>query len=414
MTDKAVRLLVGLVINVWMVRYLGAGPLGLLSFTQSVVAIVAIVSQLGLEGILVRDLVRRPQDEPALLGSALGLRLAGAAVTLVIGTAAVALLRPGVPAAAGMALVFASLYAFQALDVIDQWFQSRTQVAPSVVARAVAFALASLAKIAALLAHASLVWLAAAIVSEFVFAALALVVAYRLRRPGAPRWRFEPATARALLAASWPLMLNGAATLLLIRIDQAMLTLIRGEHENGIYSAAQRLTEILFFVPIAISNAAAPALLGSHARDAGEYARRLERYFTILVWIALAIALPASLLAGRITLALFGAAFRDSGPVLALHIWSLPGLFMGVAITNWFVAEERQRELMLRSVLGATLNVALNLVLIPAWGARGAAAATIVAQTFAYFLVNAVFPNTRALFRMQCRALWPVPPAAVP
>ena len=206
-------------------------------------------------------------------------------------------------------------------------------------------------------------------------------------------------------------MLNGAATLLLIRIDQAMLTVIRGEHENGIYSAAQRLTEILFFVPLAISNAAAPALLRSHARGTGEYARRLERYLSIFLWIALAIALPVSLLAGRITSTLFGAGFHDSGPVLALHIWSLPGLFMGVAITNWFIAEERQGELMLRSVIGATLNVALNLVLIPAWGARGAATATIVAQTFAYFVVNAAFPSTRALFRMQCRAFWSVPPA---
>jgi PST family polysaccharide transporter len=407
MADKVVRLVVGMVVNVWMVRYLGAGQLGVLSFTQSVIAILAILSQLGLDGILVRDLVRRPGDSGVLLGSALALRLTGAGLTIGLSMLVLGLLRPGNPTIAAMGLVFGSIYTFQALDVIDGWFQSRTRVAPVVVARFVAFALATAAKIAALLSRAPLTWIAVTIAVEFVFAALGLVVAYRLRSGERSPWRFDPVVARQLLMSSWPLMLNGAATLLLIRIDQAMLTLMRGEHENGIYAAAQRLTEIVFFVPLAISNAATPALLRSHARGSVEYGKRLGRYFALLTWAALAVAVPVSLLAGPITTTLFGAGFRDSGPVLALHIWSLPGFFMGVAITNWFVAEDRPAELMLRSVFGATLNVALNLWLIPAYGARGAAIATLVAQTAAYWLVNAAFPRTRELFRLQCRGLWP-------
>jgi PST family polysaccharide transporter len=81
---------------------------------------------------------------------------------------------------------------------------------------------------------------------------------------------------------------------------------------------------------------------------------------------------------------------------------------MGAAITNWFIAEGRQGELMLRSVLGAALNIVLNLGLIPAYGARGAALATLVSQTFAYVFANALFPSTRPLFRMQMRALLPL------
>jgi PST family polysaccharide transporter len=225
----------------------------------------------------------------------------------------------------------------------------------------------------------------------------------------APRgWRADRATARQLFSESWPLMLNSAAVLLAIRIDQTMLTLMQGVHENGIYAAAQRLTEVLFFIPLAVASAAAPTLLRSHARDRAEYEHRLGRVFTLLAWSAIAIALPVSILANWLTVALFGSAFRDSGPVLALHIWSTPGLFMGAAITNWFIAEGRQGELMLRSVLGAALNIALNLGLIPAYGARGAALATLVSQTFAYVFANALFPSTRPLFRMQMRALLPL------
>jgi PST family polysaccharide transporter len=205
-------------------------------------------------------------------------------------------------------------------------------------------------------------------------------------------------------------MLNGIAVLLSLRIDQAMLTLMRGEHENGIYAAAQRLSEMLFFIPLAVVGAAAPALLRSHQTDLAEYRRRLGRVFTMLAWTAIGIALPVSLLADWIVTALFGRAFAQSGPVLALHIWSAPALFLGVAASNWFVAESRQKDLLVRSTLGAAANVALNLLLIPAYGARGAALATLVSQTFTHVLLNAAFASSRGIFRLQLRALLPLAP----
>ncbi|MBI5711629.1 MAG: flippase [Candidatus Eisenbacteria bacterium] len=403
--DRVFRLAVGTVLNVWMIRYLGAQQLGLFSFAQSVVGILAILSQLGLETILVRDLVRRPDETREILGSALGLRLAGAAATFALSVATIALLRPDNRTALALAMVFASIYFFLALDVVESWFQSRTRVAPYVVARSVAFVLSSIAKTWALIAGAPIVVLAMTMAGEYVLAAVGLALAYRRQGDAPAGWCWRPAVASQLLRDAWPLVLNGAAVMLSIRIDQAMLTLMRSEHENGIYAAAQRLTEILFFIPVAFMNAAAPALLRSHRRDRAEYDRRLQRVFFVLTWTAVGIALPVSLLARPIVTTLFGPEFADSGPVLALHIWSAPALFMGVGISNWFIAEERQRDLMVRSIIAAAANVALNLWLIPAFGARGAALATLAAQTLAYWLANAAFAPTRGLFRLQCRAL---------
>lgn len=410
MADKAVRLVVGLLINVWLVRYLGAGQLGLLGFTQSVVAILAILSQLGMETILVRELVRRPGESAALLGSAVALRLAGAVATLGLGLAAMALLRPGEPTAMVLAAIFGATTLFQALDVVELWFQSRSRFGPFVVARAAAFVLASLAKVAALLAGAPLEWIGAALAAEFVLGGCALVVAFRLQPDAVRAWRPDGRTALGLLAESWPLLLNSVAVLLSIRIDQAMLTLMQGDRENGLYAAAQRLSEVLFFIPLAVVGAAAPALLRSHQSSPGEYYRRLGRVFSALTWIAIALAVPISLLAQPLVVLLFGAEFAASGPVLALHVWSAPALFLGVAASNWFVAEGRQRALLARSAIGAVLNVALNLWLIPVWGARGAALATLLSQTVAHVLLNALFPSTQRLFRMQLRALLPAVP----
>ena len=408
--DRVFRLVVGLVINVWIVRYLGADGLGLLGFTQSLVGLAAVAGELGLESIVVRDLVRRPGDAPAILGTAAGLRLAGSAIALLVSLAAATLARPGDPGVRALTLLFASVTFFQAMDVVAWWFQSRAAFPPFIAARGAAFVVASALKVACLLGHAPLVVLAAAIALEGWLAALGLLLAYRLQGVSLARWRFRPGLARELIGDSWPLILNSVAIVFAARTDQVMLTLMRGEAENGIYAAAQRLSEILYFIPVALAAAANPGLLQLHSEDRARYTRRLGRLFRVLLWTAIGLALPLSLFAGPVTRLLFGRAFDASAPVLALHLWAAPALFLGVAQTNWFIAEGRQRELMARSVVAAVVNIALNAVLIPPLGARGSALATLLAYTVAHVLVNAIQPHTRPLFRLQCRALLPADP----
>ena len=405
--DRVFRLGVGLFINAWLVRYLGPDRMGLMSFAQSLVVIAAVASQLGLETILVRDLVRQRDAADEMLGTALLLRLGGSLVTLGVACLAVAWMRPGDGQALMLTLVFTLTVFAQAFDIIDHWFQSRAEVRPVVFARAAAFALGAIAKVTAILLHASLVVVALVIAGEAVLAAGALLVAYT--RPGRTlrAWHWASARAVALLRDSWPLVLNSVAIVISVRVDQMLLTTLRGTYENGIYAAAQRLTEIIYYLPTAVMVAANPVLLRSHQRDRGEYGRRLQRLFTLLALSGLAIAISVTLAAPWLVRTLFGGGFAATAPVLALQVWSAPALFLGIAQTNWFIAEGRQRGLLVRSAVAAALSVLLNLWLVPVLGARGAAIGMVGSQTVAQFALNALFPSTRGLFRMQCRAFVP-------
>jgi len=409
--DRVVRLAVGLFVNAWLVRYLGPDRMGLMSFAQSLVLIAAVASQLGLETIVVRDLVRRPEEERDLLGTALFLRLAGMLLTVGVALGAASLLRPGDHESWRLTLVFTAVALGQVFDIVDYWFQSRAEIGPVVVARGVAFAAGSAAKIVVILMHAPLVAVAAVIAGEYVLSAATLVVAYAARGRSPLAWRWVPARGLALLRDSWPLVLNSVAIVISVRVDQMLLTTLRGTHENGLYAAAQRLTEIVYYVPVAVMTAANPILLRSHQRDRGEYERRLQRLFTLLARSGLGIALVLSLGTHWVVRMLFGERFASTAPVLSLLVWAAPMMFLGVAQTNWFVAENRQRGLMLRSAVAAVLSVLLNLWLVPRLGARGAATSFLVSQALAYLALNACFRETRPLFRMQCRALmpWPAP-----
>jgi PST family polysaccharide transporter len=405
--DRVFRLLVGLLINAWLVRYLGAGQLGLLSFAQSVVVITAVVSQLGLESIIVRDLVRRPADDDAILGTSLALRLLGAVGTLVLALGITAALRPSDPQALALTLICTATAFAQTLDVVEYWFQGRTEVAPAVAARALAFVVGAAMKLAAIALRAPLEVVAAILSIEYLLSSTALVAAYASRGRSPLRWRFERARARALLTDAWPLLLNSVALVISVRVDQMILTTLRGTTENGIYATAQRLTEIIYYVPVAVMATAGPVLLQSHRRDPQEYQRRLQRLFSMLALSGLAIATGVSLGAPWIVGLLFGAEFAESAGVLAIQVWSAPMIYLGMAQSNWFIAEGRQQGLMLRSAAAAVMSIGLNLWLVPTLGARGSAITMVVSQFIAVFLLNALFPSTRALLRMQCRAFLP-------
>jgi PST family polysaccharide transporter len=405
--DRGIRLSIGLVVNAWLVRYLGAEQLGLLSFAQSIIVIASVVSQLGLETILVRDLVRQPDSDLEILGTALRMRVAGWIATLALATATAVWLRPGDTKALWLTWACSLTALAQTLDIVETWFQSRTRVAPVAIARLSAFLVGAVVKVIAILAHAPLETIALILSAEALLSSAGLVVAY-VREGGTPRrWRVSRARALGLMRDAWPLMLNGMAIVISVRVDQMIVTTLRGTAENGIYAAAQKLTEIIFYIPTAVSAAANPILLKSHHRDPVEYTRRLQRVFSALAGAGLLIAVIVSVGAPLIIRILFGPAFHESARVLAIQAWSCPPLFLGIAQTNWFIAENRQRGLLVRSALAAAASVALNFLLVPRMGARGAALTMLISQTGAQILFNAFDPATRALFRMQCRALVP-------
>jgi PST family polysaccharide transporter len=265
----------------------------------------------------------------------------------------------------------------------------------------------ALAKAAAILLQAPLVTIAIVMAAEYVVSSFALWVAYR-RQPEIPdRWQPDRGMSRELLFESWPLVLNSIAIVVSVRVDQMMLTSFMGTTENGIYAAAQRLTEIIYYIPIAVMAAANPVLLRWHQQDAEGYASRLQRVFSALILGGIVIAAGVSLLSGPVVNTLFGSEFARSGPVLAILAWNAPVVFLAVAQSNWFIAHGRQRGLMIRSAVAAVLSVTLNLALIPRLGAPGAAITMVVSQLIAQFFLNAFIPETRELFYMQCRALNP-------
>jgi O-antigen/teichoic acid export membrane protein len=169
---------------------------------------------------------------------------------------------------------------------------------------------------------------------------------------------------------------GGLAHFLNARIDQIIMGLIASEAALGIYAVAVNGSEVLFYIPSAVAAALLPAVARGDAEAQVERTLRVFRLVIVATLAAVAIAAAA----GPLLLPLvFGEPYRDSvGPFL----WLLPsalGFAASSVFSNALLASSAATLSSVGPVISLTLGIALDLVLIPRFGASGAAAAASVA-----------------------------------
>ena len=403
--DRVFQMFVGLFVGVWVARYLGPERYGMLNYATAFVALFGAFATLGLDSIVVRDMVSSPASTDEILGTTFALRFCAGIAVVALAVVSVSVMRPGESLTRSLVALLSAATVLHAFDAIDFWFQSQVQSKNSVIARNVAFSLVALVRVALVLRHAPLIAFAWAALLEVALGMAGLVVAYRLKRMSLRRWRATFARARALLTDSWPLMVSGLAIMVYMRIGQVMLGEMAGDQAVGLYSAATRISELWYFVPMAIVSSVFPSLVETKATDEGLYYARLQKLFSAVTGLALLVAVPVTLLSAQLVIALFGRSYAAAAPALSIQIWA--GLFvsLGVARSSWIVAEGLTRFSLMATIAGSITSVLLNLLLIPAYGASGAAAALLASQFVAACLSGVFYRKARKIFVMQAKSL---------
>ena len=403
--DRGLRLGIGLFVGAWTARYLGPAQFGLLNYVFAYVALFSAVATLGLDGIVVRDIVRDPASREKTLGTTFALKLVGGSCMLLLTISFALLLHPSDPEIPWLVGVVAASTIFQAFDVIDFWFQSQVQSRYSVYAKSFAYLVAAGLRVALIQTQAPLIAFALAGLLEAVLSAIGLVTVYYSKGQSFGVWKASAGRARELLAVSWPLILSAFAVMVYMRIDQLMLKYMAGDGAVGIYAAATRISEMWYFIPSAIVSSVTPSII--EAKRAGEalYYRRMQWLFDIMSALAFLIAIPMTFFSTATVVLLFGQDYVEAGSVLTVHIWASLFVFLGVAQGPWDVTEGLTRLALGRAVFGAIVNIVLNLILIPVYGAMGAAVATVLAYAASAVLTNGLSTKTRKILSLQAKSL---------
>jgi len=408
LTEAVTRLVAVAAISFWIARQFGPSLFGVLNFASAMTAILLGLADMGLEVPVILRL--STAAEPGrLMGTMLTIRSASALAAFMIATA----LRFGFAHTKPDALVptvIVSLCLLAAIpNGLDDWFKARTSAAAPAAARTAATLLSSAAKGGCLLLGLGVIALAWSIVLETVLVSIGLWCAFQwyARRSARDRLSFDRSLVRPLLRESRPYLYSGVAILLYMKVDLVMLGYLSTNLQTGIYGLAQKISEVLYVVPVVLIASAFPSLVQRFQISAGADLQSEQMIFDLAVGGSMVAVVCGNLMARPLILAVFGPTYEPSIHIFHLHSWSCIAIGMNEARSRWMAALSLQHYAPIVTTLGLAINVAMNLALIPWLGATGAAITTVVSYFISGYISSFIFKPLNGLGWSQTRALWP-------
>lgn len=211
----------------------------------------------------------------------------------------------------------------------------------------------------------------------FTFGLVFIVIRRRFARPA---WRLDWSDFGAMTRQALPFGVGIFVTVLLFNVDTVMLSHLKGDTVTGLYNVAYRLVDTLKILPIAIASALYPPLSHAFLHDRDGLTALVTKAWYLMVIAALPIAVGTALLANRFIVLFFGARYAPAGPVLAMLIWAGALMFLFSVLGITFSAIDRQPTGAGIVFMGMLINIGLNIVFIPWWGAWGASLALVIAM----------------------------------
>jgi PST family polysaccharide transporter len=398
------RLGVGLLVSVWVARYLGPGQFGILNYSLSLTAIVGAFASLGLDSIVVREFVKEPERTGEILGTAAVLRFISGSLAFL--TCVLISSIHGLIDMQSRSIVFiiAAEFIFQPFDVLEFWFQSRVKSKFPVLARNGAFLVCAVIKVVLILMGAPLIVFAIMVTFEIMLGGFGMYLMFRMKGERY-RWSYSSSRAWMLFRDGVPLSLSALAIVTYMKVDQVMLGSMVDAKTVGIYAAAVKMVEVWYFVPSAITTSIFPYIVEARKNDHPLYLKRLQQLYDITAFMSFMLALIITFCSPLIIRFLYGSQYTGAAPVLTIYIWSGIATFLGVASSQFLLAENLTRISLYRTLLGMVTNVGLNLLLIPTYGMIGSAVATLVSYFLATFALG-FFPSTRVQYGMMLKSLF--------
>ena len=406
--ERILRITVGLFVSVWVAKYLGPKQFGFFSYTLSFVALFGFMVTISHTSIVVRELVKNPNHNDEIVSTAFWLKIMGAMLGVLITLAISINFTSNDRFVNILILIIASSNIFHSFNVVDDYFQSKVMNKFVVIINVISLFLSSVIKIILILNDAPLiafVWVVFfdnfILASGFIYFYIKLNSKFKIKN-----LKFKSKTAILLLKDSWPLMISSAAILIHIKVDQVIIKEILGLEAVGQYAAAAKVSEAWYFIPSVLTASFFPAIINAKKNNEDLYNSRLQKLYDIMVWVAIAIAIPMIFLSDWLIEILYGYQYSEAGNVLMIHIWAGVFVSLGLASNGWLICENLQKFLLVNTFIATITNIGLNYILIPKFGIVGAAWATIISYFLVGYLCLLIWKKTRINFINLTKSLF--------
>lgn len=381
LVDKLARLFLGLFTMAMIARYIGPGEFGIWNYSIALTAIIGGIAVLGLDKIVVKELVSAPERRDEIISTALFMRMVAGILSCTICIGITWFTRHNNPLYIWCTSITALNILLQSFDVFDYYYQAHNQVQRVIIPKVTVFVLFCLIKIVCVRMNLSFLVILWVSLAELVVTYV-LISAYYIWHEGITSLlKVRMQEARYLFSQSWSLLFTGVLVLLYMKSDQLMLDILTTPQQLGEYAAAARISELWYAIPTVIAVAILPNLIRKRQTNHGRYLENVEKWIRLSMWGSTGIAVIMTIASGWLTGILYGSQYPHAGIILSIHIWANIPVFICVAIMQYQIVEGNYNANLYATIAGIIANLFINLLLIPSLGGIAAAIATVISYT---------------------------------
>ena len=375
------NLALGVFVTALVVRTLGQSGYGQWSTTLLILTMIGLVANFGTEGIATREAAKDPVMAHEWIGAVMMVRIYVLIPLIALAVAAIFVMHQSHQMLiAGLILVLTMPFSgFSALQLV---FQLRVKNLVPMLVLTLRSVLWALAVLFIYLRGYGMIALALGLsvttaIGTIVQSWAAVKTADTVPRPS--KARVAP-----LMRAAIPVGISGMLIIAYARIDQILVFGIVGSGPAGLYGSVYNVLDQAHFVPISILTTLAPVMAASWPTDPlrlRRTARLTAELMAISSFGALAFAIVAST---PLVQLVFGTAFLPAAPALPVLGAAFIFICFGYLNGNLMVVLGLQHRMLYVSLIALVVNIAGNLILLPAVGFMGAAWMTLATEVIVF------------------------------
>lgn len=404
---KLIQMVFSLFIGLLTARYLGPSNYGLISYAGAYTAFFSSLCTLGINSVIVKEIIDHPNEEGMVMGTSLGLQAISSFISAIMIICIVCVVDMGETVTICIVALAAIGMIFHVSDTLKYWFQSKLESKVTVRATFIAYIISSIYKIFLLATNTSVIYFASVLSLDYICFGILMFRQYRKYR--GDRLRFSGIYATELLHKSCHFILPGLMVAIYGQTDKMMLKQMMGEAEVGFYSTAVSLCNVWCFVLTAVIESAYPSIMETaKLRNEELFRKQNIQLYSIVFYLSITVSLFFVLFARPIIGVMYGESYFPAIEPLRIITWYTAFSYLGVARNAWIVARGKQKHLLKIYSTAAVSNIALNGLLIPSLGAIGAAVASLVAQLVTTMVVPFFIRELRTNALMMLEAMNPL------
>jgi O-antigen/teichoic acid export membrane protein len=383
--EKSARIISGILVGILVVRYLGDKQFGILTLGLSYIGVFTIFSTLGLDSLVVRELLTRYDKKYTILGTAFGLRLLGS-IGVVAMSCTYSLMRDPLSTTYIVFLLSLSIV-FQSITVIDFYFQSQVKGKLTAINQVITLAVSALVKLGLIYWEAPLEWFATMAGLEAAITAGNQLFFYHKEGEKISQWKFSFPEAKYLLLLAIPIIASSFVQLLTQNADTILIArFIRDMGQVGQYGAGLRISQASYFIPVAICAAVFPGIVNNRENPDLQL-KRLVQLYSLMFWGGVVMIVGGMLFGDWVIGLLYGSKFPGAPLIFKIHIFACLPIFWGTAWGVWMMTIQKQKYILWMQLLSACIILSAEFILIPMLGMKGAALSAVLGAYVSFFFM---------------------------